>query len=211
MEVEAVEPRVREGFGEHHDRCSVAAAHVGDAGAGLELGVDTVEGGDPARQLGPVAGSEEPFGAREQARMMVAPAQCAVAAERGRDLVDIHEHRPEGVHGAGDEHRRVVIGERHGCFRRQPVPIVGGVVADESAGDLAIEPLAHQAGVAAGPVGDVVRCESVRTGQNLIQAEFVTQPDAEAQRAAGHVTDHLAHELAELGLVDCLCHPYSLQ
>jgi hypothetical protein len=54
-------------MGKHHGGRAVAAAHVGDACARLELGGHAVEGLDPAGQLGAVAGAKEPLGPGEQA------------------------------------------------------------------------------------------------------------------------------------------------
>jgi hypothetical protein len=86
VEVEPRDVRRRELLCEHDRRRAVAAPHVGDGTAGHQRVGDTVERVDPVRQLGAVAGAEEPLGAGEEAAVVVAPAQPAVPAERIADL-----------------------------------------------------------------------------------------------------------------------------
>ena len=136
----------------------MAAADVRDARARLELVLDPVERGDPlARQMGAIAGAEEPLGALEQARVMIAPGERAVAGERGLDLLHVHEHRPERIHRPRHEHRRCVVRQRHRRLRAQRIPIRLGVVLDEPGRSLTVEPLAHQPRVTAGLPGQLVR------------------------------------------------------
>src|SRR5262249_61479213 len=85
--VEAGEPGVRIGLGHHDGGGAVAAAHVGDAGARLQLRLDAVQRGDPsAAQVGVVTGAEEPLGAAEEAGAALLPAQAAPAPERAGPL-----------------------------------------------------------------------------------------------------------------------------
>ena len=68
----------------------VAAADVGDAGAGLQLGDDAVQGGQPGvDEVGDVAGFEEPFGADEQVRVVFVPAEPVAGGEPVGDGVDV--------------------------------------------------------------------------------------------------------------------------
>jgi hypothetical protein len=79
----------------------MAAAHVGDPGAGLQLALDPVQGRDPAgHQVGGIARAEEPLGAGEQLRVVLVPAHPGAAAEGFGDLrfaFDCGDHDLEGA------------------------------------------------------------------------------------------------------------------
>ena len=78
----------------HEDQCgSVAAADVGDTGACPEMVRHSLEGGDPvAEQAGPVADLPEPFGGREDCRVLLAPRDTPAGAEGLGDLAGAAEH-----------------------------------------------------------------------------------------------------------------------
>jgi hypothetical protein len=66
----------------------VAAADVGDFGAGGQFGLDAVEGGQPAGdQIGGVPGPEEALAAREHLVVVLVPADARTGAERLDDLL----------------------------------------------------------------------------------------------------------------------------
>src|SRR5262249_29875494 len=105
--VEAPNPGVRICVGHHDHRRAMSAADVGHASASAQLVLDSVERGDPRTgQVGAVSGAEEPLGALEQAGMMIAPWQAAVAFVGCLDLFHIYEHGSESVHRTGREHWR---------------------------------------------------------------------------------------------------------
>ena len=105
----------------------MTTADVGHGAAGGQLVADSIQRRDPIRQLGPVTGPEEPLGAGEQARVVVAPAERTIAPERVADLGDVHEQRTERVHGAGNERGRLVIGEDHRLLGRDLVAVGVGI------------------------------------------------------------------------------------
>src|SRR4051812_44677367 len=109
MEVEAPEFRLRVCIGHDDDGRAVAAPDVGDLRAAAQLLVDAVEGRYPLRrQARPVSGSEEPFGAAEQAGVVVTPAHRTVTLVRVLDLVDVHEEGCERLHAPRDGYRRSI-------------------------------------------------------------------------------------------------------
>src|SRR5258705_12717781 len=67
----------------HQDcRHAVPASDICDAPSGVELLDDTVECGQPVRhQACVVPGPEEPFGASEQARVVLSPFHACAASE----------------------------------------------------------------------------------------------------------------------------------
>ena len=134
---------------------------------------------------------------------MVAPAEAAVTAERVRDLGQSMNIEPNAfiarATNAGEaSSARAIVASG------DAVAVAVGVPREESARHLAVQPLPHQARVAAGVVGELVGGRGLDLGQRPVQPELVAEPHPEAQRAAGHVPDHLAHELLELRLVDAL-------
>ena len=150
-----------------------------------------------------VARPEEPLGAGEQVRVVVAPRECAVAAEGARDLLEVDEHRAErrqrpSRRRPGTCRRRSAIA----ASSRERVRARGRVVLEEPTGGLAVEPLADEARIRAGRRRRPRR--RVRGPAPAIaryRPELVAEPDAEAEHRAGHVADHRAHELFELALV----------
>ena len=202
MEVEAVVRGLGEGVGHHHHRRAVATAHIGDRSAGPELVGHAVERADPVRQLGPVARPEEPLGAVEEAPMVITPAHRAVTAERRGDLVHVDEQGGERVHPPGHEGRRPVVGQGEGALEGELVLVAPGLAVDQPCGHLAVEPLPHEAGVAARLAGDLVGRHRPAGGHRPVQAELVAQPDREAHRSAGHVHPQGAHVGAQALLVD---------
>ena len=70
--------------------------------------------------------------------------------ERLGDPGHVVVHRGERVHALGDEDRRAFIGEGHRRLGAELVGVRVGVVGDQAARGLAVEPLAHQPRVTAG-------------------------------------------------------------
>ena len=203
MEVEPVEFGLRVRVGHHHDRRTVTAADVGDARTFLQLRFDAVERGYPRRgQERPVPRAEEPLGAAEQAGMVVAPAESAVAEKRVADLLAVGDHRDDAVHPARHEGRRRLVGEQGCHLTGHRVPVAGRVERDQSGGGLAVEPLAGETRVAAGRSGQVVRGHRAASRQRPVIPQFVAQPDGEAEHRSGHVARQLANQLLDTRLVD---------
>ena len=93
------------------------------------------------------------------------------------------EHRGERVHAPGDEDRRAFIGEGHRGLGAELVGVRVGVVGDQAAGGLAVEPLAHQPRVAAGLFGQRIGGPGPGARQRAVEAQLVAQPDAIAEGA----------------------------
>jgi hypothetical protein len=88
--------------------------------------------------------------------MVISPRQRAVTRVGALDLLDVHEHRAERVHRTGDEHRRVLIRQRHRMLCRQLVGVVGGIEGEQSRRGLAVEPFSDQSRVAVHPCNELV-------------------------------------------------------
>ena len=122
------ERRVRVRRGHRHHRRAVPAPDVGHPAPALSWASTPSSAGiHCGREVGPVSGPEEPLGPAEEARVVVAPAQRPVAAERLGDLLGMsQEHRGERVHRPGrrrpaSRHRRGPARPR-GRARRCPRP-----------------------------------------------------------------------------------------
>ena len=134
--------------------------------------------------------------------MMVTPAHRAVTPEHVAELVGVDRQRDHRVHAPSHERRRRLVHEDHGGFVGQRVGVVRGVVGEQPRRRLAVEPLPRQARIAAGLGGHVVRGEWAGTGHRPVVAQFVPQPDGEAQRSPGHVPGELADQLLDPSFVD---------
>ena len=168
----------------HDDgRGAVAATHVGDLGAALELRRPRRPA--PAatrREVRLVAGPEEALDAAEQAVAVVAPAQALAGLEGFRELRLVGEHRGERVEAAGHVDGAVLVGEYRRLLGRKREAPGGRVVGDEARRGLRGQPLAHIALVRAGLLGELGGCELARRKRAREQAELVADQD---QRRVG--------------------------
>jgi hypothetical protein len=88
VSIEADDVGGRVGLGEQQGRCAVAAADVGDPGAGGQLGLYAIERGDPcAGEVVEVAGPEEALAAAEDVGIVGAPGEPGSGAEPLGDRV----------------------------------------------------------------------------------------------------------------------------
>ena len=114
----------------------------------FQLGGHPVQRRQPGgHEVRPVARAEEPFGAVEQTRVVIAPGERAVAAHRRDLLVLVEEQRGQHAGAAGHVHRRVLDGQRQRLLLGQPVRAV--LVLDVARGRLGVQPLQHEPGMAA--------------------------------------------------------------
>ena len=127
MVVEAEEARLGVRLRHEDGRRAETAADVGDLGAGLELGLDAVERGEPrAGEVADVARAEEALGALEQARMLVAPLEALAGAKVVLDLRLAAPHRLRHLEETGNERRARVVGQRERLLGGQRVAAGGG-------------------------------------------------------------------------------------
>ena len=117
VRIEADDARRWVRLGKEQRRRTVPAADVGDVCAGGELGLDTIERGDPGTgKVVEVAGPEEPFAAAEDVPVMVAPREPVAGPESLRDGVRGVDRSEGDLEGADDARRAGLIGERDGVL-----------------------------------------------------------------------------------------------
>jgi hypothetical protein len=86
----------------------VAAAEVGHARTGLELGLDALERRDPLRDdVGDVARPEEPLGALEEVVVVFVPAEALAGAEALGDVGLILDERARELERVAGDLRRI--------------------------------------------------------------------------------------------------------
>jgi hypothetical protein len=120
----------------------VAAADVGDPGAGQEALVDAVQRRDPALdQVSGVAGTEEPLAALEDPVVVQVPAHADAGADRGGHHGLVADAGGGQLEGAGHERGAALVGQRERLLVGEVVATVRRVVAEISAGGLPRQPL----------------------------------------------------------------------
>jgi hypothetical protein len=131
----------------------VAAADVGDASAGNELGLHAIERWDPrAGEVVEVAGPEEAFATAEDMRIVSAPGKSSSGAKSLGDRIR-GIHRADGdLKGTDHAGRAGFIGERDGVFVGQRESS-GAVVGEVAAGRLGAGPLPYVSLGCAGAAG----------------------------------------------------------
>ena len=178
VDVEAGERRVRERLGHHDRRRSVPASDVGDGRAALELLDEAVDRREPvAEQMHPVQRAERALRAVEEIVVMLVPSEPVAGQEPLGDLLAALDHRG---HGAVDPRHRDgarLVGEHERVLGREHVGVVGGVVGDEAAGRLRVEPLAHVALVGRGARGELGRGHGLGVGHRPVEPEPVADVD----------------------------------
>ena len=96
----------------------MAAPDVGDPGTGAELGLDTVEGREPAGdQIGGVPGPEEALTAREHPLVVLVPSDARTGAKRLDDLLLRPQRAERELKRARREDGPVRVGQGEGLFR----------------------------------------------------------------------------------------------
>ena len=115
------------GVGPRHDagRRAQPAADVGHLRAAAQPVVQPGQRRDPlGRQVGQVAGPEEPLGALEQVLVVLVPAHAGAGPERlGQAVGGTHAGRLE-LEAADDVGRAVLVGEARHLLRRQPEAVL---------------------------------------------------------------------------------------
>src|SRR4029077_15997097 len=97
----------------------VAAAHVGDMSASLELLHDAVECRKPARdEVGVVPGAEEALAALVDVRHVVVPADTLAGDGGVNDARRVVDRAQRDLEEPGQKGRTVTVGERHRLPRR---------------------------------------------------------------------------------------------
>jgi hypothetical protein len=112
----------------HDDRGGAEPApDVGHARPRPQLVHHPVQRGQPlAHQVGGVAGPEEPQHAGEQPVVVLPPADPGAGAERVHEQAVVGVAGRDGLEGAGQEHRALLVGDHHGLLGRQSkVPSAG--------------------------------------------------------------------------------------
>ena len=141
---------------------------------------------------------------------MLVPAEAGAVDESLLHLVEVEEHRHHHFVAAAHERRAGVVGQHHRGLGREGVGLLAWLVLDEAAGGLRVEPLLGVAHAQPGLLAQLVGGHRACTGHRLVQAQPVAQ---DRQRRAGdraELVDHLAHQGAQLLLVNVhdrpLCH-----
>jgi hypothetical protein len=169
---------------------AMATADVGDLGTLLEPRHHPIECGEPCTdQVGAIAGPEEALGAGEEARMVICPRQRAVAAHRGDQLVLVQIHAGQNDRPARHVDRGVLVRKRHGLLFGQPEPAL--VVFDVAARRLAVEPLAHEPGVAVGALRQLLWRYKASVGHRAVQPQFLTKDHVSHDGCATNIADSL--------------------
>ena len=181
----------------------MAAPDVGDFGTGVELGLDTVEGREPAGdQMRGVPGAEEALTAREHPLVVLVPADALPGAKRLDDPLLRPQRAERELERARREDGAVRVGEGEGLFWGERVGSGLRVVFHVTARRLAAQPLIDVAGGGAGVLGELVRQHRL-FGERAVKA----QPVADEHIACGHCRAEVSHEfvqeLGQLVLVDC--------
>jgi hypothetical protein len=205
VHVGAQERRPAEGL-RHDDRGrAVPAPEVGHAGPRLQLVRHPVQGGQPlAHQVGAVAGPEEPHHAGEQPVVVFLPADPGAGAERVREQAVVGVAGGDGLVGAGQEDRAVLVRDHHGLLRGQLEGLIGRMVDDVAAGHLVAEPLADVSFGGTGARGQLRRADRPGPRHGLVQAEPVADVEQQPGDGGPHVGDRLPDEGLEPGSVDGL-------
>ena len=168
----------------------MAAADVGDGRPRGELVDQAVDGGQPlGDEVGVVPGPEEPLAAVVHVGVVVVPAHPVTVGGRGEDAVGVTDGAERDLEEAGQERRAALVGEGDDVLRRQGVGAVGGLVGDERAGRLGVEPLAGVGLGGAGRRGERGRRHRAAVGERLVVAEPVAHDDEGAVERGAHLVD----------------------
>ena len=184
----------------------VPAAHVGDRRARFELLDDAVERRQPVgHQVRVVARAEEPLATLVDVVDVVVPADTGAGPDHVGDARRVVQ-RPEcdleqarQVGGAG------VVGQGHRLLRGQLVASGVGVVVDEVAGRLGVEPLADVALGAIGACGQLGGGGGAGTGQRPVETELVAHHHQGGVQGGADLVDGPEDELHDLVVVDLFC------
>ena len=182
--------------------CAEPAPDVGHARPRLQLVHHPVQGGQPVtHQVGGVAGAEQPQHAGEQPVVVISPADPGAGAER-------LENRPwsgrggDGLEGAGQEDRAVLVGDHHGLLGGQFEGAIDRVIDDVAASRLIAEPLTDVPLRGAGPRGQGRGRDWPGARHRLVEAEPVADVQQQPRDGCAHVGDRLPDEGLQPGLID---------
>ena len=132
--VEPDEGRVGKRLRHQDRRRTVPTANVRDLGAAFEFLAHAVERRDPlGDEMGLVAGAEEPFGAAEEAVVVLVPPHPFARPERLGDLLPVGVERLDQLERTQHVDRALLVGERHRVLVRERVPVRLRVVGQVAA------------------------------------------------------------------------------
>ena len=182
----------------------MATAHVGDAGAPLELLLHALESRNPAaHEVHAVARPEEALGAAEQPAVVLVPAHPLAASECLEDLLFVGEQGGDQVVCAQDVEGAVFVGQRQRLLVGQRVAVAGRVVGDVSAGGLVAKPLAHVALGRPRTLGHLLASSAApRPAMALYSPSFSPIMNSGALDNRAHIHDRLPHESFKLAFVN---------
>jgi hypothetical protein len=181
----------------------VAAADVGHDSPALEAVDDTVERRQPgADELPPIRRPERTLGAAEQAIAVLVPAHATAAAEALLDALAAGDHGVRGLEDAGHRQRAGLVGEHERVLDRQRVAIAHGVVGDEPAGGLRVEPLAHVALLRGGALAELGGAHRLRVGHRAVQAEPIADRHQRRVERGADLGGKKTDEGLQTGLVE---------
>ena len=95
----------------------------------------------------------------------------------------------------------MLVGQHEGVLGRERVAVGAGLVGDDAAGRLGVEPLADVALVRAGALGELAGGAGA-VGQRPVQADVVADGDERGVEGGAELGGELSGEGLDLGLVD---------
>ena len=181
----------------------MAAADVGDEPPASSLATTPSSAGShSATSDVAVADAERPLGAVPEAVVVLVPADALAVHEPLGQALARRDGGVRGLERAGHQERARLVGEDERVLGRQDVGRRLGVIDDEAARRLGVEPLAHVALLGAGPRGELRRHDGLAVGHRLVEAELVAERHEGGVERGAQLGGRVADEGLELLLVD---------
>ena len=185
----------------------MSAANVGHRRTALELRRHAVERRQPfGDKVVTIAGPEEPFGATEQAAMVLMPADTTPGAERLLDARRCPERRLGNLEEACQKRRTALLGENYRLFRLEAERIGVGVIRDVIGCRLSREPFADMRLRRASAAGERRGRHRAGLGECLVQPQPVPDDDEGRAQRGPHVAEHAPEETVQPFLIDLCLH-----
>ena len=129
---------------------------------------------------------------------MLVPADPGATAHGVGDPWRVQHRAQRDLKEARQVGRAVLVGQRDGLLGRQAVATFRGVVLDEAAGGLGVEPFAHVALAGAGPRRQLTGGQRAGARQRPVKAEPVAHDDERRVERRTDLVHGAEHELLEL-------------